>query len=142
LPGHVIFAFVPASPSLLTGIGQAGKVTSGSVKTTLSPTSSTIAIFTSSNSKVGAVSVSINATASSRHDGTLTVRYYTDPSNPNVYVQQTVVTDGSNPGGFLGTGTAWKVMLVDTFPGHSDHSSSNNPDTVTLARAYSSIASP
>jgi hypothetical protein len=79
---------------------------------------------------VGIVAVSVNATVTSSSfnplAGPLVVRFYTDPSNPNVYVQQSVninifvfgFSTGSSGTGYVGTGAAWKVTLVATIPSH------------------------
>jgi hypothetical protein len=121
----------------ITNLGHAAQATSGSGETTLSPTASTVTVFTSSNNKIGAVTVTIGATATSHHDGTVTVRYYTDSSNPSLYFEQTVDTNSHNPQGYTGTASAWKVQIVDTFPNHPDSS-----DTVTLNWAFTSITPP
>jgi len=65
----------------------------------------------------------------------VTVRYFQDPSNPNVYVQQTVATGFANGAGYVGTAAAWKVQIVDSFPSHPDSKS----DTITLDWGYSWI---
>ena len=107
--------------SLSNSQTHSGLASSASGETTLSSSSPTAAIFTTPNGKVATVAVSVNATQSGAQSGSLTIRYYTDPSNPNLYVQQTVsLSQGGNNGeGYLGTGAAWKVMIVANIPSHA-----------------------
>jgi uncharacterized protein (DUF2237 family) len=83
------------------------------------------AIFTSSGtlviykgSKVGTVTVSLK-TSGVGYGESLVIRYYTDPSNPTVYIEKTV-TSGKDTPGWTDTAAAWKVEIVYTWRSGTD----------------------
>jgi hypothetical protein len=83
------------------------------------------AIFTSSGtlviykgSKVGTVTVSLKTSGVGSGES-LVIRYYTDPSNPSVYIEKKV-TSGTNTAGWTDTAAAWKVEIVYTWRSGTD----------------------
>ena len=69
-------------------------------------------------SKVGTVTVSLKTTGVGSGER-LVIRYYTDPSNPTVYIEKTV-TSGTNTAGWTDTAAAWKVEIVYTWRSGTD----------------------
>jgi hypothetical protein len=59
---------------------------------------------------VGTVTVSLK-TAGVGYGERLNIRYYTDPSNPTVYIEKTVVS-GTNTAGWTDAAAAWKVEIA------------------------------
>ncbi len=121
--------------SLSSSQSHNGLTGSASGETTLTSTAPSATIYTTPNGKVAIVGVSVNATLPSPlffpQAGPLVIRFYTDPSNPNVYVQQSVTVNifgisGNSGNGYVGTGAAWKVVLVATIPTHDSSSIKTN----------------
>ena len=87
-----------------------------------------------SNNKVGTVAVSVDAESASPpgQQPSVVANFYTDPSNPNIYVSQTI-TVGS---GYVATGAGWKVVILATFPSNGKGSTG----TLSLDWAVSASA--
>ena len=89
------------------------QVVTGSGESTLTPGSDSSTIFTSPSKQLGTVTLTLNTTGVGNKDS-VTVRYYTDPSNPGVYLQQTIASKGDTPL-FTTSVAAWKVQIVTSF---------------------------
>ena len=116
----------------VASIGHPPLATSGSGETPLTPSSDSATLFTSSNGQVGTVTISLNTTGVG-HQGSVIVRYFTDPANPGIYIQKTVTAKGDT-GGFTDTAAAWKVQVVASFGSGSG--------SIMVDWAYSSIQPP
>jgi hypothetical protein len=68
--------------------------------------------------KVGTVTVSIKTVGVSAGER-LSIRYYTDPSNPTIYIEKNVAL-GVNTPGWTDTAAAWKVELAYTWSSGTD----------------------
>ena len=93
----------------------APQVTSGGGSTTFT-SSSTSVIY--EGAKVGTVTVSLKTTGVG-YGERLRIRYYTDPNNPTVYIEKTVVS-GTNTLGWTDTAAAWKVEIAYTWSSGTD----------------------
>jgi hypothetical protein len=93
----------------------APQVTSGGGSTTFT-SSGTSVIY--EGAKVGTVTVSLKTTGVS-YGERLRIRYYTDPNNPTVYIEKTVVS-GTNTLGWTDTAAAWKVEIAYTWSSGTD----------------------
>jgi hypothetical protein len=93
----------------------APQVTSSGGSTTFT-SSGTSVIY--EGAKVGTVTVSLKTTGVS-YGERLRIRYYTDPNNPTVYIEKTVVS-GTNTLGWTDTAAAWKVEIAYTWSSGTD----------------------
>jgi hypothetical protein len=93
----------------------APQVTSGGGSTTFT-SSGTSVIY--EGAKVGTVTVSLKTTGVG-YGERLRIRYYTDPNNPTVYIEKTVVS-GTNTLGWTDTAAAWKVEIAYTWSSGTD----------------------
>ncbi len=118
--------------SSVSKLGQPTQEVTGDGESTLTPASSTATIFTSPSGQLGTVTVGLSTTGVG-HKDSVTIRYYTSPSNPALFIQKTLTSNGDTPG-FTDSAPAWKVVLVASF--------GSKTGSITVDWAYSALEPP
>lgn len=117
--------------SELSNLRSTPQLVANSGASTLTPLSATSTIYTSPSNKVGSVTVTLNTAGVAYRDG-VTIRIYTNPSDPSFYVQQ-LVTYGGDTQMFTTSAAGWKVQIVASF---------YSAGTITVNWAYSALLPP
>ena len=118
--------------SAVSSLGKPPQVVTGSGESTLTPTSATSTVFTGSSNQLGTVTLTLNTTGVG-HQDSVTVRYYTDPGTPGLYLQQTIASKGDTPL-FTTSVAAWKVVIVASF--------GSTTGSISVNWAYSAVEPP
>ncbi|MDG6988726.1 MAG: hypothetical protein JRN21_05295 [Nitrososphaerota archaeon] len=123
---------VSALQASIAKLAQTPQMTVGSGASVLTPSSPAATIYASPSGSLGTVTLTMNTTGVGTKD-VVTVMVFTDPSNPTVYLLQTVASKGDNPL-FTTTVAAWKVEVVSSF--------GDKTTAITVNWAYTASAPP
>lgn len=104
----------------LAKLSHTPQETTAASETTFTPSSTTTTILTLPSNKIGQVTVSIGTSGVTSGENVY-VRYYTDPSHPSVFIQKTLAHSSDNLG-ISDTASAWKVVILVTYPSSSTNS--------------------